>query len=645
MPTLLLEIGCEELPARACRDATQQLPRLVEQHVGRAPDEVYVTPRRLAFVVRGLPERTEDQWVKGPPLALREKAAAGFAKRYGISVEELEERAGFLGVMQPGKALAEELPAQLEAVVRGLQFAKPMRWGADLRFPRPVRAFVAYLDATALEVPIEGIPTRSETPGLRVTGGPIALAGAEGYADALRAASIEPDAAARRAKIVAELPEGWSDPHGKLEEVIYLVESPYVIESQFDERHLQLPERVIVTAMQSHQRYFPLGGNRFAIVANGGDPEVARRGHTAVLENRLDDAAFTFERDVQLGIEGLARELGKITFLARAGTFADKTARLARLVDALGGGEASAEAARLAKADQAAELVREFADLEGYIGAEYARLAGFPEGVCAAIEEQYLPDSAGGPLPTTEPGRVLSAGEKIDNLSVAFALGQQPTGSRDPYGLRRAAIGLCRLAVEGGLRIELRPLVDLAWRTLVEQGADVSERSPAEDVHDFVLERLEALLDVPVEYARATRAATGRHDIGTTARLTQALAALDDARLDRLHVPYTRAARLVAKEPESLPELDPSLFTEDAEREVAETVGRVDPQIADALGSGDVETALAVAEELARPVDRFFVDVLVMAEDERVRTNRLRLLRDVRDTLGRLADFSQIPRG
>jgi glycyl-tRNA synthetase beta chain len=644
MPTLLLEIGCEELPARACRDATQQLPRLVEQHVGRAPDEVYVTPRRLAFVVRGLPERTEDQWVKGPPLALREKAAAGFAKRYGISVDELEERDGFLGVMQAGKALAEELPAQLKAVVRGLQFAKPMRWGADLRFPRPVRGFVAFLDEERLEVPIEGIPSRATTPGLRVVGSEIALRGAEGYADALRAASIEPDAEARRARIVAELPEGWSDPHGKLEEVIYLVESPYVIESQFDERHLQLPERVIVTAMQSHQRYFPLGRNRFAIVANGGEPDVVRRGHTAVLENRLDDAAFTFERDVQMGIEGLARELGKITFLARAGSFADKAARLGRLVDALGGGEASQEAARLAKADQAAELVREFADLEGYIGAEYARLAGFPEAVCAAIEEQYLPDAAGGPLPATEAGRVLAAAEKIDNLTVAFALDQAPTGSRDPYGLRRAAIGLCRLALEGGLRIEIRPLVDLAWRTLVEQRAEVSERSPAAQVEDFALERLEGLLDVPVEFARAARAATGPRDIGTTARLTQALAALDDARLDRLHVPYTRAARLVAKEAESLPELDPSLFEEDAEREVAETIARVEPQLAEALASGDVETALAVAEELARPVDRFFVDVLVMADDERVRANRLRLLRDVRDALGRVADFAQIPR-
>src|SRR3954454_25255841 len=182
--------------------------------------------------------------------------------------------------------------------------------------------------------------------------------------------------------------------------------------------------------MQSHQRYFPLGGARFAVVANGGDPEVVRAGHRQVLEARLEDAAFTFERDMKRGIDELATALASITFAAGARSFAEKTERLVRLVERLGGGDASREAARLAKADQAAELVREFPDLEGHIGAEYARLAGFPEAVCAAIDEQYLPDSAGGPLPETETGRVLAAADKVDSLTVAFALGQRPTGSR-----------------------------------------------------------------------------------------------------------------------------------------------------------------------------------------------------------------------
>src|SRR5207244_7438176 len=209
---------------------------------------------------------------------------------------------------------------------------------------------------------------------------------------------------------------------------------------------------------QSHQRYFPLGGNRFAFVANGGDRDVVRAGNEVVLEGRLDDASFTFERDVQLGIDRLADRLGAITFFAGAGSFADKSERVRALVEKLSGGEASVEAARLAKADQASELVREFPDLEGHIGAEYARLAGYPEAVCAAVDEQYLPEGPDTPIPATEAGRILSAADKIDNLRVAFELGRRPTGSRDPYGLRRAAIGLCRLALERSVATQLELL-------------------------------------------------------------------------------------------------------------------------------------------------------------------------------------------
>src|SRR5256885_12247631 len=199
--------------------------------------------------------------------------------------------------------------------------------------------------------------------------------------------------------------------------------------------------------MQSHQRYFPIEGNRFALVANGGDPDVVAPGHTQVLEARLEDASFTFERDVAAGIDALAERLGAITFFAGAGSFAEKAERVAKLVERLGGGDASLEAARLAKADQAAELVREFPDLEGYIGAEYARLAGYPDAVCRAIEEHYLPEAARGPLPESEPGRVLAVADRTDNLTVNFALGNRPTGSRDPYRLPRGAVCLCRLAV------------------------------------------------------------------------------------------------------------------------------------------------------------------------------------------------------
>ena len=613
MPTLLLEIGCEELPAGACREAEAQLPVLSERALGAAPTQVFVGPRRLALLLEDVSERTADEWIKGPPEALAEKAAAGFAKKHGVRAEDLVVRDGFLGVERPGQSLPDVLPERIEAIVRGLAFSKSMRWeDSGLRFARPVRWRLAKLG--------EETVVGETSFGHRFTHGAVEIPHAQEYADRLRQAEVEPDAAERRRQIVAGLDSigGWDDPAGALEEVVYLVEKVVVLEGSFDERFLQLPERVIVTAMQSHQRYFPLGGNRFAFVANGGDPDLVRAGNENVLEGRLDDASFTFERDVERGIDELAKQLGAITFFKGAGTFGDKTDRVRALVRELGGGEASSEAARLAKADQASELVREFPDLEGYIGAEYARLAGYPEAVSAAIEEQYLPDSAGGPLPQTEAGKVLAAADKLDTLATSFALGHKPSGSRDPYGLRRAAIGLDRLAVEGGLTIP-RSLLD-------------------EEVREFVEERLEGLLDVPVEYVRAARASAAA-ELGGVAKLAESLHAERESQsFDGVYTAYDRAHRLAGKSADdAAPELDRSLLREEAERALADGLAKV---VIDA----DTRKALESGAILAPLMERFFEEVLVMDEDEAVRANRLRLLLDVRDTLGRLGDFSQIPR-
>jgi glycyl-tRNA synthetase beta chain len=621
VPRLLLELGCEELPASACREAEAQLPGLVRRHVGAEPDELYIGPRRLAFVVHDVPERAADEERRGPAerIAFDEagrptKAAEGFARGAGVAVTDLERRDGHVWARVPGASIVESLPKRLEDVVRGLAFTKSMRWDdSGLRFPRPIRWRLAKLD---------GETVLGETSfGHRFTHGPVEVPDAAEYAARLREAGVEPDAAARRRAIVAGL-EGlgeWTDPYGVLDEVVHLVESPVVLEGRFDERFLQLPEQVVVTAMQSHQRYFPLGGNRFAFVANGGDADTVRAGNELVLESRLEDASFTFERDVAVGIEALAARLDSITFFAGAGSFADKTERLLRLAERLGGGEASREAARLAKADQAAELVREFPDLEGHIGAEYARLAGYPEAVCAAIEEQYLPDAQDGPLPRTEAGKILSAADKLDTLTVSFELGQRPTGSRDPYGLRRAAIGLARLAVEGGLPIDVRAMASA-------------------DVADFVEERLEGLLDVPVEFVRAARGAPVS-ELGALATLARTLyAERESESFAGAFRAYDRANRLAGRlEGEASPEVDPGLLVEDAERALAEQLAQT------ALAPEDVPGALRAAAALAPPVDRLFDEVLVMAEDPAVRANRLRLLLDVRDTVGQLGDLSQIP--
>jgi glycyl-tRNA synthetase beta chain len=618
MATLLIEIGCEDLPASACREAEAQLPALARRALGAEPAQVLVTPRRLALLVEDVPERTPDEWLKGPPVKMREQAAAGFAKRHGVAVEELQERDGFLGVEVSGQALAEVLPEQVETIVRGLAFSKTMRWDdSGLRFPRPVRWRLAMVDGDVV--------VGEATFGHRFTSGRLEVSEASAYVETLRRDGVEPDSGERRRQIVAGL-DGlgeWSDPNGVLDEVVFLVEFPTVIDGRLDERYLQLPRRVIETTLQHHIRAFPLGENRFAFVANGGDPDTVRGGVENVVEGRLEDASFTFERDVKVGIDGLAERLGSITFFAGAGTYADKSERLAKLVEALGGGEAALEGARLAKADQASELVREFPELEGHVGAEYARLAGYPEAVSAAVEEQYLPDGADAPLPQTEAGRVLSAADKIDTLNVSFGLGHRPSGSRDPYGLRRAAIGLCRLAIEAQLVIP-REVLD-------------------PEVRDFVEERLEGLVDVPVEYVRAARRADVR-DLGSVARLAQALAALPDERLGPIHTAYIRASRLAEKEEGAAAQLDPALLVEPAEVEVEQALERLDSQLETALEAGDYDAAVAAAAELGPALDRLFEDVLVIAEDTAVRANRLRLLLNVRETLGKLGELSQIPR-
>lgn len=606
MPTLLLELGCEELPASACREAETQLPELVRQQLGVEASHVYVTPRRIAFVVDELPETAPEQLVKGPPAERREQAAAGFAKRYGLGEADLEERDGHLWARVAGEPLrGEPLLERMRAIVHGLQFEKSMRWDdSGHRFARPVRWFCEKLDGETLA----GAGTSF---GHRFTHGEVEIPSAGDYAESLRAANVEPAAAERRRRIVEALDAfgDWDDPLGKLDEVVYMVEWPLVFESEFDERFLRLPERVIVTAMQSHQRYIPLGGNRFAVVAAGGDVGVIRPGYTQVLEARLEDAAFTFDRDVAVGLSELAGRLGRITFFEGGGTYADKTARLVELVEQLGGGEDAREAAGLAKADQASELVREFPDLEGAIGAEYARVAGLPEAVCRAIEEQYLPDGADAPLPETDAGRILSAADKLDTLAVSFSLGHRPTGSRDPYGLRRAAIGLCRLAVEGDVRITIDD----------------------EEVRQFVEERLEGYLDVPVEFVRAARLSAVK-EVGEVADLAAFLAAHD---LAAVHEVYTRAQRIVGDKADEEP-VDGSLLEEDAESGLAGALGE---QPGDDASYAEL---FDWAVGLAPVVARFFDDVLVMDEDERVRANRLRLLRDVRQAVGRLGDLSQI---
>ena len=314
-----------------------------------------------------------------------------------------------------------------------------MRWDdSGLRFPRPVRWRLAMLNSTRI------VGERSY--GHRFSSGPIEIADAAGYAEALRAVNVEPDSEERRTQIVAALDAlgDWTDPHGVLAEVVYLVESPVVLDCSFDERYLQLPSRVVETTIQHHIRAFPLGGNRFAFVANGGDPDTVRAGVENVVGGRLEDASFTFERDLKVGIDALAERLGAITFFHGAGSFADKTERLVKLVEALGGGEAALEAARLAKADQASELVREFPELEGHVGAEYARLAGLP-GSGLRRDRRAVPARRGGSASADDRDRprALRRGQDrhAQRLVRPWDSGRRAHATRTGCGAQRSASG------------------------------------------------------------------------------------------------------------------------------------------------------------------------------------------------------------
>ena len=556
-------------------------------------------------------------------------------------MDELEVRDGFLGVLVPGRALLEALPERLNEIVRGLAFSKSMRWDdSGLRFARPVRWLCAKLDGAD-----RGRASVGSSYGHRFTHGEVTIPTAGSYLETLRGADVEPDKDRRDASIRAGLEELGA---GRPERAGARRGRPPGRVADRARREASTSASCRFRGASSRPRWSRISAtspSRATASRSWRTAAIRRpswRGNEAVLEGRLEDASFTFERDVAKGIEGLMEEAARITFVAGAGSYGDKVERLQALVDALGGGDASREAARLSKADQAAELVREFPDLEGHIGAEYARLAGFPEAVCAAIDEQYLPDSAGGPLPETEAGRVLAAADKVDSLTVAFALGQRPTGSRDPYGLRRAAIGVCRLALEGDLELDAAALAARAHQLLVDQGAELED--DASDVAEFVEERLEGMLDIPVEFVRAARA-SGITELGAIARLAEALAAAADTdAFEGAYVAYDRANRLAGKSDGAAKEVDPKLATDEAELALIQAVAGVSPRISAALEAREFNAALAAAAELRAPVDRFFDEVLVMAEDAQVRANRLRLLLDVRDTVGALGDLAQIPR-
>jgi glycyl-tRNA synthetase beta chain len=689
MPDLLIEIGCEELPSSACREAIAQAPGLLdsalaELQLAAGTAVAFVAPRRIAVYVDDVADRQGGgaKSVRGPAASAAfdadgapTKAAEGFARGQGIPVADLVVRedpdAGrafvYADLAGDDAPLVDLVPQIARRVLEGLRFGKTMRWGdgRGLRFSRPVRWITAKAGAQTVGFEVAGIPAGGVSQGHRFLGGPVEVSAAGAYRDELRASSVIADHVERRDVIVRGLDAAasaaggaWSDPAGKIEEVVHLVEWPSVITGRIAPEHLRLPSRVLVTAMQSHQRYMPVHDADgtlmpvFLAVSNG-DPaaaDVIVRGNEGVLDARLQDAAFSYDRDIDAGLDALDLRLDDIVFHARLGTLADKRARLVAGVDdvarATGAGDGPAatarDAASLAKVDQGSILVAEFSELQGFAAAHYARIAGRPDDVADAIAEQYLPEGPDSPVPAIEPGALLAAAEKVDNLVGAFLIGEIPSGSKDPYGLRRAAAGLVRIALERGWDLEVDAVLVPAMERFRSQGADLalSDEEALLALSDFIADRLIHHLGQEGVPPDAVRAALGASPGGlaTVASWARALHAhRDDAPLARAGTGANRCRRIIAGSEHGLTGFssggDPD---EDA---LATALDRAEADIAAARSAGDPSAAIAAAEALGGPVDAFFDAVMVNADDPAVRDRRHALVRRAGEAYGRVADF------
>jgi glycyl-tRNA synthetase len=689
----LLEIGVEELPASACRTALDLLPERVAglfaaEGVEVTPSDVrvMVSPRRIAVLIENVPGEQAPREIvqRGPAVEAAfdaggnpTKACEGFARAKGISAKELEvrEEGGrrfvYYVTRSESRPTAGLLPEICLKIVRDMYFPKNMRWGyRDVRFSRPIRWLVALWGETVIPFGYAGLNSGNTSHGHRRLGGPVEIGRPADYVEALRSVSVLVDQEERENTIKAGLErlageQGLEavDPHGKMEEVVFLAEWPTMAGGQFAPQHLSLPAEVLEEAMQSHQRYFPLLdkkgalSNRFLYVTNGDPAWVAQitAGNERVLQGRIEDAEFSFEKDKAMGLEAMASGLGKIVFHVKAGSMKDKTDRLVALTgylaEATGApGEArerALEAARLAKADQMSIMVREFADLEGVMGETYALMEGRDPEVAQAMREQFLPDAAGGDVPVTAPGALLATAEKVDNITAAYACGEPPSGSKDPYGLRRAAAGMVAIATRHDLHYDVEKLLERAYDELerfpglVERGTVVPEATA------FILERLAKVL-TDDGLARDTVDAilpTSRDFLDLKARALALHEFRAGDRWEDLVTVFTRPANLARKLPaeaaaeaaEAAGGVSPALFQVEAETALFAAWQEAAGKVGAAVKAKRYGEALATLVALRPAVDRYFDDVLVMAEDEAVRINRLRQLAAIAATVRSVA--------
>lgn len=685
---LLLEIGVEEVPSAPLYDAVEQVRALAAARLeaARLPYEelqTFGSPRRIALVVRGLAERQSDLalTVKGPAakVAFDEngqptKAAEGFARSRGLAVTDLVRESidgaeyVVAHIEEEGRPAAEVLPGLLTSVITDIEWVKSMRWGSgSTRFIRPVRWLVALFGDEVVPVRFAGLEATQTSAGHRFLAGPVEVSSAGSYADDLAGAYVMVSAE-DRARVIREGLDAASAalngtavvPGKTFKEVVNLVEWPSVVVGTFDDEFLEVPREIVEEAMESHQRYFPVDDAegrlmaRFLVVHNG-DPARAAQivaGHERVIRARLADAVFFFREDLKRPLEAYVDDLDVIVFHEKLGSLGAKVRRIERLSGALAiatGADASTAAsaariARLAKADLVTQAVVEFTSLQGVMGRHYALAAGESAEVADGIPDHYRPRFAGDALPATLAARIVAIADKLDTIAGIFAIGQAPTGSADPYALRRQAIGILAMLLDGGVRIDLDAAIAEAVAGYRDVIADLDAQATAATVREFFDTRLAVILKdqgyAHDEILAVLAVASG--DVYDTARRVAAVKAFraTEGGAD-LAIAFKRAANL--SDAAAGTDLDAALLT-DAERALE---AAIEARGAPALGGpgGTDPDYSAALEEIARlraPVDEFFEKVLVMDPDPAVRRNRLALLNRLVGLFDRFADFSKL---
>jgi len=684
--TLLFEIGVEEIPSAPLYNAVTQLKTrtmaaLESARLGYDTVETYGSPRRLALVVTGLAARQDDLslTVKGPAVKAAfdadgnpTKAAEGFARSRGIAVEDLKRGEIDGGeyvlahVEETGRAAIEVLPELLATLAGAIDWPKAQRWGSGTtRFIRPVRWLVALLDGDIVPVRFAGLEAGRTTMGHRFLSGPIEIAHASEYLDAMCRGHVLVDAEERAESIRRQIDEAAASlnaravvPEKTFAEVVNLVEFPTVGIGRFDERFLRVPREIVEEAMESHQRYFPLETadgallDRFLVVHNGDPARTGAivTGHERVIRARLADAAFFVEEDLAHPLEEYVRRLDTIVFHEKLGSVGAKVERIEELTRALAEaidapadeGAYAVRAAHLAKADLVTHAVIEFTSLQGVMGMRYAQAAGEAEGVAEAIVDHYRPRHAGDEMPRSLAGKLVSIADKLDTIVGIFAIGQGPTGSADPYALRRSAIGILTMMVDGGVRFDLDRGIGAALEGYAEALPSLDPNAVGATVKAFFDGRLAVMLKdrgFTYDEVDAVMAVTSADPADTLRRIT-ALAAFrrTEAGAD-LSVAFRRAANLA--DPAAGTVTDPLLMGAE-EGALDRALVIASERVGALMASRDYDAALAGLADLRAPVDAFFESVLVMDKDEALRRNRLALLNRLGSLFNGFADFGKL---